>query len=185
MRHFLFSLTFFVAIKTWGQNTFTGQMLSIIDSTPLSNFYFSVNQRELNKTDSLGYFSITTHKKEVRVSTFGRNHGLDTILTNSHNYQVKLYTIQHVDSATAVFDIQQNNLQLFCGASITPLAPMPTDKDFEKAYQTRYYIIGDFLPSSTQQMTAYNKVVAYYLDTKYGTEWRSKVRPDVLGVTRE
>ena len=185
MRHFLFLLTLFVAVKTWGQNTFTGQMLSIIDSTPLKNFYFRVNQGELSKTDSLGYFSITTHKKKVRVSTFGSNHGLDTILSNSHSYYVKLYTIQHVDSTLAVFDIQQNNLQLFCGTSIAPLAPMPADKDFEKAYQTRYCIIGDFLPSSIQQMSAYNKVVANYLDNKYGTEWRTQVRPDVLGLTKK
>ncbi|MGG9960897.1 hypothetical protein [Ferruginibacter sp. SUN106] len=185
MRQLFFLMTFFASVSSFGQNTFKGQILSIVDGSPLTNFHFRVDKKKLDKTDSLGFFSITTEKNKVRLSTIFGIYGFDTTLKNSNGDNLKLYTIQNYDSTLADFDIRQNKFRLFCGVAFAPLAPMPSDKDFEKEYHTSYYIVGDFLPSSIEQMTAYNKVVAEYLDKKYGKEWRAKVRPDVLGVTNK
>ena len=184
MRLLLLLFTIFVSLSLFGQSTFKGQILSIVDGSPVTNFHFRVDKKELGKTDSLGFFSITTPKNKVRLSTIFGIYGFDTTLKNSSNDNLKLYTIQNYDSTLADFDIRQNKFRLFCGVAFAPLAPMPSDKDFEKQYNTSYYIVGDFLPSSIEQMTAYNKVVAEYLDKKYGKEWRAKVRPDVLGVNK-
>ncbi len=185
MRHLLFLLTFSVSVSSFGQNTFKGQILSVVDSSPITNFSFRVDKKKLYKTDSLGYFTITTPKNKVRLSTVFDIHGFDITLKNGSMDNLKLFTVQNYDSTLAEFDIRQSTFRLFCGVAFAPLAPMPSDKDFETLYRTSYYIVGDFLPSSVDQMTAYNKVVAEYLDKQYGTEWRTKVRPDVLGVTKK
>jgi len=185
MRQLLFSLTLFVSIDSFGQNIFKGQILSIVDSTPIINFHFRVDKKKLDKTDSLGLFFISTEKSKVRLSTIFGIYGFDTTFKNSNNDNIKLYTVQNYDSTLANFDIRHNRFRLFCGVSFAPLAPMPSDKVFENNYYTSYFIVGDFLPSSIEHMTAYNKVIAQYLDKTYGKEWISKVRPDVLGVTNK
>ncbi len=184
MRQLLFLLPIFTSLSSFGQSTFSGQILSIVDRTPLTNFPFRVGKKKFNKTDSLGFFFITTKKNKVRLSIVFGIYGFDTTLRYSNSENLKLYTIQHYDSTFAEFEIRHNKIRLFCGVSFVPLAPLPSDKDFEGAYHTSYFIVGDYLPSSIEQMTAYNKVIAEYLDKKYGKEWRTKVRPDVLGVTK-
>jgi hypothetical protein len=185
MRQLFILMTLFVSVSTFGQNIFKGQILSIVDSSPIRNFYYRVDEKKIDKTDSLGFFSIATQRKKVRLSTVFSIYGFDTILKNYNSDNLKLYTVQNYDSTLADYEIRQNKLRLFCGVAFAPLAPMPSDKDFEKEYNTSYYIVGDFLPSSIEEMTAYNKVVAAYLDKKYGKEWRTKVRLDVLGVTKK
>lgn len=185
MRQLLFLLTLFTSLRSFEQNTFKGQILSIVDGTPLANFYFRVDKKKLDKTDSIGFFSITTKTNKVRLSTIFGIYGFDTTLTNNNSDNLKIYTTQYYDSALADFDIRQNKFRLFCGVAFAPLALTPADKDFERNYHISYYIVGDFLPSSIEQMTSYNKVVAGYLDKLYGKAWRSKARPDVLGGTNK
>lgn len=50
---------------------------------------------------------------------------------------------------------------------------------FEKKYKINYYQFGCVLPESIS-ITDYNKVVASYLDGKYGKVWRKEVRKDVV-----
>ena len=185
MRQLLFLLPFFTSISTFGQNIFKGQILSIVDGKPLKNFYFRVDKKKLEKTDTLGFFSISTQKNKVRLSSVFGLYGFDTTLKNYKNEIVKIFTVQKFDSIFAEFEIRKNKFRLFCGVDLSPLAPMQSDKDFENQYKTSYYIVGDFLPCSVEEMTAYNKVIIEYLDKKYGKEWRAKVRQDVLGIIRK
>ena len=62
---------------------------------------------------------------------------------------------------------------------------MPSVKAFENEYHPNDIIVGGFLPSSIEQMTAYNKVIVQYLGKEYGKEWRTKARADVLGVDKQ
>mgnify|MGYP000946366640 CR=1 FL=1 len=184
MRQLFILSTFFISQYSFGQRTFNGQILSIVDSTPIANFYFRVDKK-LDKTDSLGFFSITSGKNKVHLSTVFNIYGFDTTFRKPNFSNFKLYTVQNYDSTLANFDIRQNKLRLFCGVAFVPLAPMPSDKLFESKYLTSYFIVGDFLPSSIEQMTAYNKVIAQYLDKMFGKEWRAEIRPDVFGISNK
>lgn len=53
------------------------------------------------------------------------------------------------------------------------------DKPFEKKYKIKYYQFGCVLPSNIS-IADYNKVVADYMDGKYGKAWRNEVRKDVV-----
>jgi hypothetical protein len=170
-------------VSSFGQHIFKGQILSIVDSTPIPNFQFEVDKKKTVSTDSLGFFSISTKKNKVRLSAIFNLYGFDTTFKNTSS-DLKLYSIQDCDSALAQFDIRHNKFRLFCGVAFAPLAPMG-DKIFEKEYHTNYFIVGDVWPSSIEQMTAYNKVIAQYLDKIYGKEWRAKLRPDVLGLPKK
>lgn len=50
---------------------------------------------------------------------------------------------------------------------------------FEKKYKIKYYQFGCVSPESIS-IADYNKVVANYLDGKYGKRWRKEVRKDVV-----
>ncbi|RZK01600.1 MAG: hypothetical protein EOO43_24240, partial [Flavobacterium sp.] len=51
------------------------------------------------------------------------------------------------------------------------------DKPFEKKYNIKYFQFGCVLPPNIS-IADYNKVVANYLDDKYGTAWRKEVRKE-------
>jgi hypothetical protein len=183
MRQLFFLSSFFISLCSFGQTTFSGQFLSIVDGTPIANLYFRVNKKKLEKTDSLGFFSFTISKNKAHISV-SRIYGIDTIFRRKNNDNLKLYTVKNYDSTLADFDIRQNKFRLFCGVAFKSVFA-EGDKDFEKKYNVRYHIVGDFLRSSVAQMTSYNMVVADYLDKKYGKGWRLEIRRDVLGLMQK
>lgn len=181
MRNFPILLAAFISLNAPGQNIFHGQILSIADSTPISHFSIRLNSKKVITTDSAGFFSVTTSKKKIRLTTIFDLHHLDTTLTiKDNNNGIKLYTAGIRDSILAAYDIKHGIVLLFCGVAFAPMAPTQRDKDFEKRFNLQYYIVGDFHPSSVSQMASYNKVVADYLDKIFGTGWRAGVRGDVL-----
>lgn len=184
MRNTLLFIVLVVFESAHAQNVFTGQILSIVDSTPIPDFYFRAGKKKIEKTDSAGVFSIMTSKNKVKLSNVFGLYGFDTILKKKKDGYARLYAVKECDSTFAEFEIRHNTPRLFCGVSFAPMASSPSDKDFEKQYNITYFIVGDFLPSSPEQMASYNKVVAQYLDKKYGTTWRQKLRPDVLGLAK-
>lgn len=82
------------------------------------------------------------------------------------------------DSALALNDIKQNNIQLYCGGGIAPRALSSQDKSFERQFLVKYHILGCTMPPR-DGLRAYNQVIACYLDKKYGTTWRFRLRQDV------
>ncbi|MBB6240241.1 hypothetical protein HDC90_004909 [Pedobacter sp. AK013] len=52
---------------------------------------------------------------------------------------------------------------------------------FEKKYNITYYEFGCVMPSDIS-IKHYNKVVASFMDKKYGKGWRKEVRRDVQGI---
>jgi len=52
---------------------------------------------------------------------------------------------------------------------------------FEKKYRLKYYDFGCVMPSNIS-IDDYNKIVAGYLDKKFGLSWRNEVRKDVVGI---
>jgi hypothetical protein len=182
MRTFLIILSVLFSVSSFGQDSLRGQILSVIDSTPIPRFSIRVNGKDLVVTDGNGIFSIATKKDKVRLaSTFG-HHGFDTTVNRKTSQQLELYSTSVYDSTLAKYDVQHKTMRIFCGVAFAPMARMSSDDEFEKKYHVRYYVVGDFLPSSVAQMTSYNLVVADYLDRRYGTKWRQELRSDVLGI---
>ena len=52
---------------------------------------------------------------------------------------------------------------------------------FEKKYNIHYYDFGCVMPSNIS-IEDYNKIVANYMDRKYGKGWRKEVRKDIQGI---
>lgn len=169
-------------MKSFGQDSLKGQVLSVIDSTPIPHFSIRVNDKSLVSTDESGKFSIPIRNGKLRLASIFGLHGFDTTIKSKTSGSISLYSAQFYDSTLAKYDIQHGTIWIFCGVAFAPLAPMESDNEFENKYHVRYYIVGDFLPSSVAQMTSYNLVVADYLVRRYGTKWRAELRSDVLGI---
>ncbi|MBT2560631.1 hypothetical protein J7E50_07270 [Pedobacter sp. ISL-68] len=52
---------------------------------------------------------------------------------------------------------------------------------FEKKYNISYYEFGCVMPSDIS-IKHYNKVVAAFMDRKFGKDWRKEVRKDIQGI---
>lgn len=182
MRTFLIFLLILFSVNCFGQDSLRGQVLSVTDNTPMSHFSIRVNSKDLVVTDANGNFVVPIKKDKVRLASIFGHHGFDTTVTNKTNQELQLYSASTYDSTLAKYDIQHRTIRIFCGVAFAPMAQMSSDNEFEKKYHLKYYVVGDFFPSSVAQMTSYNLVVADYLDKLYGIKWRSELRSDVLGI---
>ena len=165
--------------------TFSGQILSIVDSLPSPGGEVKINNKEVIISDSSGRFSFSTTKRKIRLSDLSMFPRFDTVFyRRSFTTTIKLYSSVPIDSTLALFDITHNTIRLLCGGGFRSLGPMPFDKDFETLYSVRYWYLDCIVPSQ-KELSAYNNAVADYLDKKYGTVWRYKVRGDVHNLTRK
>lgn len=77
----------------------------------------------------------------------------------------------------------QNNI-FYCGVGEAPMILSKEDRQFEKQFKTEYLIIGCILFLTIDEMSTHNRIVANLLDSKFGVEWRKKLRSDVIGVSK-
>ncbi|WP_231460054.1 MULTISPECIES: hypothetical protein [unclassified Pedobacter] len=87
-------------------------------------------------------------------------------------------TSQSYSIELAQKDISRGNIKFLIWSGIAS-KHYEGDKPFEKKYNVNYYQFGCVLPLNIS-LAAYNKVVANYLDAKYGKAWRKDVRKDVI-----
>jgi hypothetical protein len=87
-----------------------------------------------------------------------------------------------IDFSLASYDLKNNIIQLFCKGGFIVLAPTPSDKIFENMYSVKYRDLGCVVPN-LGELKLYNQRIAFYLDEKYGIEWRQTVRADIIGVS--
>lgn len=185
MRNILSGLAMAASFSCFGQQTFNVQILSIVDSLPVPGSLIKIDNKKLITSDSLGSLTILTTKRKIRLTLYSAINQVDTVVyIKSISTPIKIFIPARIDSALAVYHIKHNKLLLFCGGGIAPLAPMPSDKIFEALYLIKYHLLDCSLPP-LEELYSYNKIVADYLDKKYGNEWRQKVRPDVFYVTRK
>jgi hypothetical protein len=182
MRISLIVVSVLFSVGSFGQDSLRGKVLSVIGSKPIPRFSIRVNGKDLVVTDANGNFAIAARKDKVRLASIFGHHGFDTTVNAKTNQELQLYSASAYDSTLATYDIQHGTMRVFCGVAFAPMARMLSDDEFEKKYHVRYYVVGDFLPSSVAQMTSYNLVIADYLDRRHGTKWRAELRSDVLGI---
>jgi hypothetical protein len=100
-------------------------------------------------------------------------------------YRDPLYYLpQNLSAEGAKQDIAQNKLMFICGGGFLVQAFSPGDKAFEKEFGIQYLLLDCRVPPF-EQTAAYNKEMAAYLDSRYDTAWRSKLRHDVHGISRK
>ncbi len=182
MRTFLIFLWVLFSVNSFGQDSLRGQVLSVVDNTPIPHFSIRVNGKDLVVTDANGNFVVPIKKDKVQLASIFGHHGFDTTVNSKTNQKLLLHSAYVYDSTLAKYDLQHKTIRIFCRVAFAPVAQMSSDNEFEKKYHLRYYVVGDFLPSSIAQMISYNLVVADYLDRRYGTKWRAELRSDVLGI---
>ena len=186
MRNLFLIATILFCLNCSGQQTYSVQVFSIVDSLPIPGNYIRIDNKKLIQSDSNGVFTFTTAKRNVRLTIEPSTiHRVDTVIsTKSVSSLIRLYTSMPIDSSLALFDIKNGRARLFCGGGYAPLAPMPSDKDFEMKYSVKYLLLDCLMPSVTE-LNSYNKIISEYLDKKFGETWRQSVRPDVFYVTRK
>ena len=170
----------------FAQRTIIGRVYSITTGIPLSNISLRLDNQQRIQADTTGVFEIKTTKRKIKLSVIPENiFHLDTVIfANSVTDTIHLFVPYPIDSSLADYDIKHDQIQLFCGGGIAPLAPLPSDKIFENKYSVRYHMLDCVMPG-IRELNSYNQKVALYLDSKYGLDWRLTVRPDIFGVTRK
>ncbi|MDN3587605.1 hypothetical protein QWY86_13065 [Pedobacter aquatilis] len=86
-------------------------------------------------------------------------------------------TISH-SIKLAQSDIKKGNIKFLIMGGFAP-KHYKGENLFAKKYGIKYYQYGCVLPASIS-IVHYNKVVANYMDGKYGKGWRKEVRNDVV-----
>lgn len=168
------------------QNRVHIKILSIADSLPVKNYPFRLTKKTIVISDSTGMVNMSTNKKRIRIKNLWRppNSFDTTVRVKEPGDTIIIYAIHGFDSSQAKFDIAHNIIQLFCGGGIIVLGPREGDSDFEKEYGVHYNLMDCVVADTHENLAAYNNLVAEYLDKKYGPAWRSKLRPDVHGITK-
>jgi hypothetical protein len=162
------------------------KVFSIADSLPAKDYPLWFTKKTPVTSDSTGLVSVSTNKNTIRIrNVWDAPYSLDTtIVVKSMRDTIKIYTTRGFDSSQARYDIAHNRLQLFCGGGMLVESPVERDYEFEKTFGVRYNIMACVVADTYENLAAYNKEMAAFLDNKYGRDWRSKLRQDVHGITK-
>ncbi|WP_316831876.1 hypothetical protein [Pedobacter aquatilis] len=87
-------------------------------------------------------------------------------------------TIQVYSEKLAAADIKAGNIKFLLRGGIAPTY-FKGQELFEKKYGLKYYEFGCVMPADIS-IKDYNKVVAAFMDGKFGKDWRKEVRKDVV-----
>jgi len=100
--------------------------------------------------------------------------------------KIKAAVLQLPDTAKvysrklATADIKAGNLKFIVRGGIVSTYRKGQEV-FEKKYRLKYHDFGCVMPSNIS-IDDYNKIIAGYLDKKFGLSWRNEVRRDVVGI---
>ncbi len=183
IRLLIFSVLLFSGLVCLGQRNLSGVVYSKLTGKPIPDFAFRMGKRKLIIADSLGFFNITTEKNRLKIFPEFISWQDTTLLTDLIDDTIRLYFAYPIGADLARYDIDNNHIQFYCGGGISPMAMKPADKEFQTKYSVIYHMLDCFMPS-VADLNSYNQVMALYLDNKFGTDWRKKVRMDIFGVTR-
>jgi hypothetical protein len=92
------------------------------------------------------------------------------LVDGQKNYSIKL--------ATA--DLKKGKIKFLIRGGIVS-THVKGQEAFEKRYSIKYYDFGCVMPSDIS-IEDYNKIVARYMDKKFGLGWRKEVRKDIQGI---
>ena len=168
-----------------GQTTYNGQLISALSNKPIKNALIE-NQhgKIIGGSDSLGFFNISVDSaNNIVLIVISPNGNYDTVISVTDNKPLVLILNQvcEYNGVVAKRDIQNNEVKLICVMGFTGKPFSKKEKRLEKKYNLTYIIFG-CTEITLECFEQYNQTTAKYLDNKYGTKWRSKIRKDVTGL---
>ena len=145
-----------------------------------------VENRKSTFSDSTGNFTLKNleQNKQYTLKLTSFQFGSLTVTFRTENDTVvkKVFEIKancDFDNETAKIEWKNKKAKLYLIGSIAPRANSKADKKFEKKYNIKYYDFG-CTPAPTECIIEYNKEVLKLLEIEYGTEWKTKIRKDVV-----
>lgn len=96
---------------------------------------------------------------------------------------LNIQTIQYVSTINkkgALKDLKKKDIRLYVPGGWAKII-FPTDEAFEKKYHPNLIGLG-CMDSGEDNYAEYNQTVFTYLDKKYGKQWRTEIRQDVIGL---
>jgi hypothetical protein len=129
---------------------------------------------EIRKNDSTLTieFSALGYKKQEIITKLNE---LDTL-----DLEIILISSDNINRKKALEDIANGNLKIFISSGIAPIV-YKRDKKFQKRYNVEFIEFG-CQGIAQECLYEYNRTIFEYLDTKYGTSWREKIRKDIVGL---
>lgn len=94
---------------------------------------------------------------------------------------LRVDSIQAKSIKQANADIKKGKLKFMIQGGIAPTRVKGQEIFEKKKYGVEYYDLGCVGPSDIR-IKDYNKVIASFMDRKYGKVWRKEVRKDVRGI---
>ena len=67
MAKYLYSILLLISTNSFSQNIFKVQILSVVDSLPISGLNIKIGKINLIKTDSTGFFQISADKIKIKI----------------------------------------------------------------------------------------------------------------------
>lgn len=139
----------------------------IIDSLKLGNNHIKVNSPFYEDFDTIIKLEQDTNFLQINLTYVPDS----SFIINWFYY----------DKEHAKIDIENNEIKLILpGGFVSPI-PMKNEEEIESKYNFRYLRPGCDI-TLFQKSKEYNRIIAQYLDAKYGTEWRKYIRKDVVGL---
>jgi hypothetical protein len=163
-----------------------GRVFSTVDSIPLSGALVildeSSHERYTTLTDTAGAYRIAGLPAGSYSLTIVRimypKYQSHVTLRWGETRTITALLDPHClyDSVSAMRDISEGHPRFVFNGGIAPTALSAADSAFEKQYGIEYVVLGDGEPSAPECLARNNRVVARFLDGKYGPGWRTKVR---------
>ncbi|WP_342644708.1 carboxypeptidase-like regulatory domain-containing protein [Mucilaginibacter sp. CSA2-8R] len=175
-----------VSTPGFGQNNFYNVRGTVVNGLFLKTIpltIFNGNNKALMTTnsDSLGRFTfrgLANGKYRLQNKHFR----IDTAVTVQDgpvdSFDIIL-NVCEVDALQAQQDIQAGKAKLLLAGGYAPVYYQGQEL-FERKYKVSYHDYG-CTPPNRKCIKEYNKTVFTYLDLKYGKQWRTQVRKDVVG----
>ena len=136
--------------------------------------------------DSVVFFEMALPKKEIySLEIKGWGYRVDSVINSKSMSLNDLILYGNIDCEVshlvAEKDIESDNIRLLIIGGIVPKANTYQDNEFQKKYSLTYFDYGD-TPPLFDCVRKYNENIFEFLDSKFGIEWRAKVRRDVEGL---
>jgi hypothetical protein len=170
-----------------------GIVLSEVNGKPLENVFVIYKSKGLSsETNDKGEFEYKYRIREKNIvetiQLFASGYeNLDTIIQvgkpGKYIFNFVLKPRFGLNRDKALEDIKNGEINILESSGIVPVLHK-SDSKFAKKYNLHFTDYG-CEPISWESLYEYNKTVFEYLDKKYGTKWRNKIRKDIIGLIEE